>query len=235
VWALSNTASLQTANPALLLTQASLASLTYTYPDIATQRPGPLPYGSSLFPPAPLAFLDGGSDSRVLSLAYAGGRLFTTFATQVSDNIGHSQVGGAYAILSPTFRNGVLGATVLRQGYVTVPNNHVLRPAVAVNAQGRGAIAFTLAGPDYYPSSAYLSIDTLSTSSNVQIASAGTGPEDGFTGYPGGPFPGIARWGDYSGATVDADGSIWLVSEYIPGGLRTTLANWGTFVTRYVP
>jgi hypothetical protein len=36
-------------------------------------------------------------------------------------------------------------------------NNHALRPAVAVNAQGRGAIA--LVGPDY-PSAAFVNIDT---------------------------------------------------------------------------
>jgi hypothetical protein len=233
VWALSNTATLQAASASLLLTQTSLTTESYAYPDLATQRPGPLPYGSSLIPPAPLAFLDGGSDSRILSLVYAGGRLFATLAMQVTDYQTQSQVGGAYMILSAALRNGILSAAVLRQGYLSVPGNHLLRPTVAVNAQGRGAIAFTLVGPDYYPSAAFVSLDTVSTSSVIQIAANGAAPEDGFTGYPGGIFPGIARWGDYSTAVIGSDGAVWMVTEYIPSGPRTDFANWGTYVARH--
>ena len=104
-----------------------------------------------------------------------------------------------------------------------------------MNAQGRGAIAATLVGPDYFPSAAFLPIDTLTTASAIQIAGAGTAPEDGFTGYRSAPFPGIARWGDYSAAVVSTDGSIWMTAQYIPNLPRTPLANWGTFVMRYVP
>lgn len=236
LWALSNTASLQNTTATLLLTQTTVGTLTYNYPDVATQRPGPLPYGSSLMPPGQLAYLDGGLDSRVLSVTYAGGRLFATLATQLMDETGRSLVGGAYVVLSPTLRSGILAGSVVKQGYLLASNNHVLRPAVAVNAQGRGAIAFTLVGPDYYPSAAFVRIDTSATTPSViQIATPGAFPEDGFTGYQSGFGPGVARWGDYSTAVAGTDGTIWMVSEYIPNLPRTQLANWGTFVSHYIP
>jgi hypothetical protein len=236
LWALSNTGSLQAASANLLLTQTSVGTLAYSYPGVARQRPGPLPYGSSLTPPGSLAFIDGGSDSRVLSASYAGGRLFATVATLVVDENGRNLVGGAYVILSPVLRSGILAATVIKQGYILTRDNHVLRPSVAVNAQGRGAIAFTLVGPDYYPSAAFVNIDTSSVAPSViQLAASGAFPEDGFTGYPGGPGTGIARWGDYSTAVASTDGTIWMVSEYIPNAPRTQMANWGTFVSQYVP
>ena len=31
------------------------------------------------------------------------------------------------------------------------------------------------------------------------------------------------------------NGSIWLAAEYIPGGPRTLLANWGTFIGHVTP
>jgi hypothetical protein len=234
LWAMTNTSSMATASPNLLLTKTLITSLSYIYPDVATQRPGPLAYGSTLTPPGVPAFLDG-SDSRMLSVVYSGGRLFLTFASQVIDENNRSVVGGAYMILSPTLRAGVLTASVLRQGYLVVKGNHLLRPAVAVNPQGKGAIAFTLVGPDYFPSAAFVSIDAQTTGSTVQVAAFGTGPEDGFTGYGSPGFPGLARWGDYSGAVAASDGSIWMTTEYIPNLPRTQLANWGTFIMRYVP
>lgn len=233
VWSLTNTASLATASPSPLLSQTLVPSLTYVAPDVASQRPGPLPYGSTLFPPGRLANIDGG-DTRVLSVSYAGGRLYATLGTQVTDDNGHSVVGGAYFVISPTFRGARLSAFTLRQGFLSVNNNHLLRPAIAVNPQGKGAVVFTLVGPDYYPSAAFLPIDTFSTGTAIQIAGPGAGPEDGFTGYPGGFGVGIARWGDYSEAVAGADGSIWMVAEYIPNLPRTQFANWGTFLIQYV-
>jgi hypothetical protein len=234
VWAMYNTSTLGGANPAPVLTRITVPSLNYVFPDVATQRPGPLPYGGSLVPPGTLAYLDGG-DMRTLSVSYAGGRLYATMDTQVTDEEGRRLVGGAYVILSPTFRAGALAARVLRQGYVMAKGNHVLRPAVAVNPQGRGAIAFTLVGPDYYPSAAFVPIDLSSTGPAIQIAGLGALPQDGFTGYPGGFAAGVARWGDYSTAVAASDGKIWMVGQYIPNAPRTEFANWGTFLWRYTP
>jgi hypothetical protein len=235
LWAMTNTASLSASSASLLLTETLIPTENYAYPGVASQRSGPIPYGASLDPPGRLEFLDGNPDSRVQSLSYAGGRLFLTLPTQKTDSAGNSVIGGAWMILSPTYRSGVLAGNVLNQGYLSVTNNSILRPAVAVNASGQGAIFFTLVGPDYYPSAAWTTIDVNSPPGAIQIAAAGTAPEDGFTGYLPSPTTPVARWGDYSTARAAADGSIWMVTEYIPGGLRSTGANWGTYIARYVP
>jgi hypothetical protein len=241
LWALSNTASLQNASPTMLLTRTTVSTLLHVLPPAGvTQRSGTLTLGSTL------ELIDAGyfSDSRVLSTSYSGGRLFVTLASAVADANNNQVAGGLYVVFAPTLRNGVLSATPpVKQGYLAATNNHILRPAISVNAQGRGAIAFTLVGPDYYPTAAFVSIDinTAAPPSAIQIAGAGVLPEDGFSGY--GPIPacptcngnGIARWGDYSTAVMSTDGSIWLVSEYIPNLPRTPLANWGTFISQYLP
>ena len=226
VWAMFNTSSIDGPNPDLILTQIIVPTESYFAPNLATQRPGPLPYGSFLFPPNGFLTLIDGGDTRILSGWYAAGRLYATVACRLQDDQGHQVIGAAYFILSPTFRSGLLAAPVLRQGYISVNNDHLLRSALAVNAQGQGAIAFTLVGPDYYPSAGFVPIDTFSTGSTAQIAGVGVAPEDGFTGY----VQGISRWGDNSTATAAADGTIWLGAEYIPNAPRTQLANWGTFV-----
>ena len=250
IWALSNTASLQGVNPSLLLTETNITlsqggiTLSYLYPNVATQPTGPLPLGSSIETQPQLPFLDGGPDSRVQSVTYAGGRLYVTLPAQVRDDTGTSVVGGLYVILSPTFRSNLLSAVVVKQGYLFVRNNHVLRPSISVDASGRGAIGFTLVGPDYYPSAAYTTFVTTLPStglidptppSTAVIAGIGALPEDGFTGYPPEPTAPIARWGDYSTAVTSTDGSIWFVAEYVTSGPRTPLANWATFIYRYMP
>jgi hypothetical protein len=236
IWAMTNTSSLGTASPSPTLFRISVPTLLYSSPSNVVQRTGPLTYGSTLIPPGIEALLDG-SDARVLSITYVAGRLYVTFGTEVSDGNGHLLVGAAYVIFSPTFRGGLLAANVLGEGYLITNNNSLMRPAIGVNAQGKGAIVFTLVGPDYFPSAAFVPINAFSAGTAIHLAAAGTQPEDGFTGYPdlGFPSQGVARWGDYSAAVATGDGSIWMVTEYIPNAPRTQFANWGTFLIQYAP
>jgi hypothetical protein len=169
----------------------------------------------------------------VQSLTYASGELFLTLPTGVNDQNGNWVVGGAYIVLSPTYRGGVLAARVLNQGYLLVNGNHLLRPAIAVNAQGVGAIAVTLVGATWYPSAALIPFAPSSMPSTLQVAAPGVLPEDGFSGYPTGGGDGVARWGDYNTAVAATDGSIWMVVEYIGNYPRTVPANWNTYVFRY--
>ena len=241
LWAMTNTASLQSSNPTMLLTQTFVSTSLYYYlpPNVAFQRPGPLTLSNML------EYLDAGyfSDSRVLSTVYSGGRLYVTLASAVLDSNSIIQAGGFYAVFAPTLRNGMLSSTPPdKQGYLAITNDAILRPAISVNAQGRGAIAFSVSGPDYYPSVGFVNFDlTNATPSSVQISAQGFSPEDGFSGS--GPVPlcptcsgnGVARWGDFSTAVTSTDGSIWFSTEYIPNLPRTPLANWGTFIGQHIP
>jgi hypothetical protein len=235
LWAMSGTSSLATENPSPLLVQITIPALNYTSPDVATQPPGYDPLGISQ--ESPIEFLDGG-DTRVQCLTYAGGKLYLTFPTGVTDQNGHFVVGGAYVVLSPTYRFGALAAQILNEGYLLVNGNHLLRPALAVNAQGRGAIGVTLVGSagGYYPSAAFIPFQTSTVPATVEIAApGGPSPEDGFTGYPIGGGDGVARWGDYNTAVASSDGSIWMAVQYIGNYPRTQYANWNTYVGNVQP
>jgi hypothetical protein len=122
-------------------------------------------------------------------------------------------------------------------------------PSIAVTQSGRGVMAFTVLGDDFYPSAGYSGIDAKIGVGDVHIAAAGAGPDDGFTGYdPHSAFGSRPRWGDYGGAASDGN-SIWIASEYINqtctysawlgdfncGNTRTLLANWGTRISHITP
>jgi hypothetical protein len=114
-----------------------------------------------------------------------------------------------------------------------------LPPHLAGDARGcpakarRPALSFTLSGPDFFPSAAYVRFDLVQPTGPIHIAGAGSAPEDGFSGYNffEEPVPGVARWGDYSAAVV-ADGAVWMGNEFIPSTPRSLLADWGTFITK---
>jgi hypothetical protein len=108
-------------------------------------------------------------------------------------------------------------------------------------------MVFTLAGPDYYPSTALVRLTPAgAVDSPVTVSFAGTRPADGFTGYVAFGGAGIERWGDYSAAVADTSGRLWFAGEYIPGTFGWGfggdvpkgnppgpfwLANWGTGIS----
>ena len=237
IWAMSNTSSLGSNSPNLSLMQTIVQTLSYGTPRSAQQRPGPLPLGSSLSPPEQVPPSIDGGDNRTLSLVYAGSRLYLTLATSVLDQSSNEVTGGALVIISTALRQGSLQTKVLNQSYLIVNGNYLLRPSVAVNPQGIGAIAATLVGPSWYPSAVYIPISTFATPSTAYVAAAGTAPEDGYTAY--GAFNGVgngnARWGDRSTAVAASDGSVWTATEYIGNLPRSTYADWDTLVTQIKP
>jgi len=239
LWALTGTNTLSLASPSVSLSNTILASQVYGQPPAVQQKDGPLPladliragaFGKPAVEHLPL--IDS-NDDRMNQTVFAAGKLWCALNTVIQPKNGPVQTGIAWFVVTPNSAGAELAGSISNQGYISVNRNSVVYPSAAVNAAGKGIIGFSLIGPDYYPSAAYVTLDSAGVS-DVLVAKAGTGPDDGFTGYV--TFSGRAgRWGDYSAVSADESGNIWFATEYIPGGLRTSLANWGTFIGKIVP
>jgi hypothetical protein len=234
-WAFTNTASLLTPTPAVKVTSVVLPSEVYGQPPAVQQKPGPYPLGQSLKDKLNLL---NSNDDRMQQVVFSGRKLWSGLNTVVKTENGPTTTGIAYFVVTPrttgTGTAPTTSATMTRQGYVAVNRNSVMYPSIGVAAGGaKAAMVFTLAGPDYYPSTAYVRLDaTGGLLGPVAVYGVGTRPADGFTGYPEYGGNGVERWGDYSAAVADAAGVIWTAAEYIPGtfGYPPYLANWGTAI-----
>src|SRR6266566_176131 len=242
VWAVSNTASLSTPAPDVDLTKVIITSETYGAPPSAEQRPGPTPLRDFLRDflgdIEPLEKLHTNND-RMQQVIFADGKLWAGLNTVVQQRNG-PRAGIAFFSIAPSMPGGTLQAKIADQGYLSVRGNDVLNPAIGLDSSGNAVMVFTLTGPDFFPSAAFANITDKKKKLKVQIAGPGVAPEDGYSGYnaftPG--ADGIARWGDYSAATADENGNIWIATEFIPAkssGIPFTgtfFAHWGTFVAR---
>jgi hypothetical protein len=232
IWALTNTSSLDSATPNLDLRAVVVETQPYHFPSApAVQKKGFHPLGASLGEPVEKLNPD---DFRVVSATYSSGRLWATLSSQMLDTQGAQRTVAEYFAFSPNINGPFFTATLVTQGVVSKPGANLLYPAIAVNAQQKGGIVFTLVGPNDYPSAAFVPVNN-NTIGAIQIARAGNEPEDGFTGYRAFGGNGVARWGDYSAAAVDTDGVIWMATEYTPDIARTSFANWCTYITRLQP
>jgi len=164
--------------------------------------------------------------------------LWTSVPTSAKTQNGPVRAAAAWFILSPALSGGAVSASVVNQGYIAIdgPNQqNVLFPSVAVNSQGKGVVAFSVVGLDFFPSAGYAPIDVNGTGA-IRISALGALPDDGFTGYAQfGASSRVGRWGDYSAAVSDENGTIWMGNEYIPNAPRTVNANWGTFIGGFTP
>jgi hypothetical protein len=261
VWAMTNTSSLANATPNVAMEYDIVRTQTYALPPDATQRDGSTPLlellGTQLAPqvlgvPKTSEHLNliAGNDDRMNQTYYADGRLWSGLNTAVKTANGRTRVGIAWFIVEPSWSGNDLEGDLVNGGYISINRNNVLFPAVAVNADGEGAIAYSVVGPNFFPSAAYSRIDENGVGP-VEIIGPGAGPADGFTGYRSlAPSnAGINRWGDYSTAFADENGDIWMTTEYIGGtcgfgeflsdfncgGERTILANWSNYVWEINP
>ena len=238
VWSLTGTRSLNGNDPGLALHHVVLTSETYGLPINrgATQKSGPTPLRdaiNALGGKQEVLETLNANDSRMNQVVNVDGVLYGGVNTTVVSGSGPARVGIAFFSVAASQGEDGLRAHIRHQGYVAVNGENVLFPSIAVDSSGEGAMAFTLTGPEFFPSAAYVRFDDGRTVGPIHVSGAGALPEDGFSGYAffGSPTPGVARWGDYS-AAVSADGAIWMGNEFIPSTPRTVNANWGTFLTR---
>lgn len=233
IWALSNTDSLDNARSNVSLSRRTIPSLTYVQEPNAKQKQGAAkPLANSV--DEPLNTLDSGSD--MSEVEFAADRLWGAIGTSVGGNDDRRD-GVLWVQVRPSFRDGRVDGTIAEQGYVAVPTNNLMYPAIGVNADGEGAMVMSVAGRTIFPSPSYVPMDLNGVDGPVRVPEFGSRPDDGFTCYAA--FVGSrergCRWGDYSAATADARGRIWMATEYISSGPRVPLANWSTQVIRYVP
>lgn len=267
LWSLTNTASLSNVAPSVpnvSMQLKVLGSEVYGAPPAMLQKDGPTPLKELIKLPAGAAVLGvkpatehlnllNSNDDRMNQAVFVNGQVWGALNTVVKGPTGATRTGIAWFAVTPSWSGSTLGGLVTSQGYVAVQNNNVAFPAVAANATGTVLVAFSLVGPNYFPSSAFARLSTTTGTGNVQLAFAGVGPADGFTGYisldPG--DGGVERWGDYSAATADEAGNLWFATESINqscsfatfvstptfdcGGTRTLLANWGTTIAKVTP
>jgi hypothetical protein len=232
VWALTNTSSLDSGSPSVHLANKVLKVGPYGVPARSSQKPGstpladclndrtlPTPFGPGcwqilLFPPAPPHQVEGtldSQDTRMQQVWYANGKLWGALDTALT--LDRNRAGIAWFIVNPAGAD-VQSASLRRSGYLGLSGNNVTYPAIATTPSGRGVMAFTLVGDDYFPTAAYASIDDTAGVADIHVAALGAGPDDGFTLYPPLANPARGRWGDYGAAVLDGK-SIWIASEYI--------------------
>ncbi len=151
------------------------------------------------------------NDTRMQQVTYANGKLWGALDTSVTVN-NVNEAGIEWFVVNP------VASKVIKQGYLGGNNANLTYPAIGVTSSGKGVMAFTLVGPNNFPSAAYASIDAQNGVGSIHIAQAGLGPQDGFTETKvfspfgnGVPRP---RWGDY-GAAVPVGNTVWIASEYI--------------------
>jgi len=272
VWALTNTRSLNSNSPSPSLTNTIVRVKSYSIPPLSDQKAGPFPQGqcindttmSTPFGPGCWQFLFvaepahnevesklDSNDSRMQQVYFARGKLYGALDTALKIG-GETKAGIAYYIVDPQISRWGLRAELENQGQFGLAHNNVTYPAVGVTSEGKGVIAFTLTGRDYYPSAAFAALDSERGVGKIQIAAQGLGPEDGFTGYKAQVGdPPRPRWGDYGAAVADGK-DIWIASEYIGqtctlaeyanpaafgscGGTRTALGNWYTRISQVTP
>ncbi|MGW5241543.1 hypothetical protein ACWEOW_21630 [Monashia sp. NPDC004114] len=165
------------------------------------------------------------NDTRMQQVTYANGKLWGALDTALTMN-GATRAGVAWYVVKPGGSSGFAPKLSLG-GYLGASGKDFTYPAIGVTSSGRGVMAFTATGDHTFPSAAYAPIDGVAGVGAWGIVPGGEGQAtaDGFTSYKsqvGSPIR--TRWGDYGAASVDGT-RVWLASEYIGGACD--YAAWG--------
>jgi hypothetical protein len=159
---------------------------------------------------------------------YINGQLvgaLNTGITVAGDTTDRSGV--AWFVVRPSLTGSTVGTGthVARQGYLAAQGLYLLYPHLNMTQNGAMAVTFGFGGPGTFLSAGYSVAAPGRAFHSIQVAAAGTGPDNGFTGTA--QYGGLGRWGDYSnGEIIPGTNRVWLATQYIPnnGGQYT---NWG--------
>jgi hypothetical protein len=230
-WALTNTRSLDGVPDLHLLNTVSQVR-PYVVPAPSAQKAGSVPLAQCIDDttmPTPLgpgcwrvllplepahdqveSTLDSG-DSRMMQVTFADGLLWGALDTELTVQ-GTPQAAIEWFAARPQVDGAALQSTVIANDYLGLAGENLVHPAIGMTAGGRGVMAFTVAGPDHFPSAGVAAIEAAGAG-RPRIVAEGRGPQDGFSGYK--PFnnPPRPRWGD--SAAVAVHDQVWVASEYI--------------------
>lgn len=270
-WAFTNTSAVDNSG-SIGIYEKTLTSGEYGMPPMAAQKTGPTPLGDfynaitgapnthpkktvvpnrSPLPEGPIqtnddrmatAAFDTSTDSIVGAL--------NTGVNQFAGGSTRTYAGVAYFVVRPLLDSGGLESSTVTTGYISPSGANAFFPAAAIAPNGKGVIDYAMSGTGYYPSTAYSTVaaaDVVDTT--VHVASAGAGPQDGFSEYQDlGTALYVPRWGDYSAATVVGNSVAFaseminqsctdaqFVADFTCGGTRDAFINWGTSVNLLTP
>jgi hypothetical protein len=255
VWSLTNTSSLNSASPALSLSNKVLSVGQYAVPP-KQQQPGSgtlattdTPQGYCINDTTTLLFngqtgcwrlLFGGqpahneviskpdsNDTRMQQVMFANGKLWGALDTALNPDGGPQRAGIEWFIVKPDVSTGSLSAKVAMQGYLGAAGHDFTYPAVGVTTSGRGIMAFTATGDALNPSAAYASIDAVAGVGAWNVVPGGTGAaqDDGFTSYKAQVGNPPRTRWGDYGAAAVDGSSVWIASEYIAHACNYT--DWG--------
>jgi hypothetical protein len=249
VWTLANTSSLNSASPALSLSNKVLGVNQYAFPP-KQKQPGSgtlatttTPQGFCINDTTTVTIAGVGcwrlvfggepahnevistpdsNDTRMQQVTYANGKLWGALDTALNPDGGPQRAGIAWFVVNPSSNK------VINQGYLGAAGHDFTSPAIGVTPSGRGVMAFTATGDALNPSAGFAPIDAVAGVGPWSVVPGGTGAaqDDGFTSYKSQQVsnPPRTRWGDYSAAAVDGN-SIWIASEYIASAC--SYMDWG--------
>lgn len=236
VWALTDTRKLQLGRTDFTVEARIVQVPAYGVPGTAEQKPGPAPLRDELNTAGvheELERLDT-NDDRLQQVYWTGNTLHAAL-TSALDVSGKLQSGVAWLQVDVAADQCSFTANTVRTGYLALAGADLFFPAVSMASAGTGVLALNVGGVDRFPSFGYVRMSsTAGAESRVYLTAIGKEPEDGFSGYRTFGGDGVARWGDYCGATVSPDGQLWIAGEYIPvvDRARSKYANWGTVLVK---
>jgi hypothetical protein len=254
-WALTNTSSLNSASPALSLSNKVLSVGPYGVPP-KQRQPGSgalatadTPQGYCindtttvtvagtgcwrlLFAGQPahdeLISTPDSNDTRMQQVMFANGKLWGALDTAVTvGSPASNRAGIEWFTVKPDLSTGSLLAKVAMGGYLAAAGHDFTYPAVGVTASGRGVMAFTDTGDTTNPSAAYAPIDASVGVGAWTDVPGGTGAaqDDGFTSYKSQVGNPPRTRWGDYGAAAVDGSSVWIASEYI--AQECTYTAWG--------
>lgn len=167
-------------------------------------------------------------DDRMQQTAFAGGTVWGelgTATTPAGDSV--VRAGAAWFQVKPRLAGGVVvGARMVRQGYVAARGRYLIYPSLWPDAAGNAAMGFSVSNSSMFPSTGYATLRAGASNFGAPVVSArGFGPYSRTS----------SRWGDYSFAVPGRSDSVWLANEYVPPKRSQTTdgaQNWGTRVVQ---